>query len=222
VVAAVLVQLERQDGHPGVRGGTYLLHCLWLRRHRQDPCNNAAGGAAARSQGWCRTFAPAGGQHGPQAMWRRRMAAREARHQGAPVLAEAAPRPGCRHRADRRLPADQQGRGRRLPGRPFAGPDPRFHCLVHGRRRLRSGRCHRQRRRTSSASGYHRAAARECGAERDGRDRTDTARPPSPARQTERFAGHRRARPHGPAKGIRLHQARPSRDGHGALQAGDW
>jgi len=31
----------------------------------------------------------------------------------------------------------------------------------------------------------------------------------------------RRARPHGLAKGISLHQARPSRDEHGALQAGD-
>ena len=27
VAAAVLVQLERQDGHPGVGGGTNLLHC---------------------------------------------------------------------------------------------------------------------------------------------------------------------------------------------------
>ncbi len=41
MASAVLVQLEKQDGHPGVRGGTNLLHCFWLRHHRQDPCNNA-------------------------------------------------------------------------------------------------------------------------------------------------------------------------------------
>ena len=39
---------------------------------------------------------------------RRRMAGREARHQHAPVLAEAAHRHGCRHWADRRGGADHQ------------------------------------------------------------------------------------------------------------------
>jgi len=53
----------------------------------------------------------------------------------------------------------------------------------------------------------------KCGAERHGRDRTDTAGPPSPA--------DRQARPHGVADIVRLHQARPCRDGYGALQAGD-
>ena len=56
-----------------------------------------------------RAHAPAGGQHGPEALRRGRVAGREARHQHAPVLAKAAPRHGCRHRPDRRLGADHQG-----------------------------------------------------------------------------------------------------------------
>ena len=47
---------------------------------------------------------------GPEALWRGRVAAREARHQNAPVLAEAAHRHGCRHRPDCRGGADHQGR----------------------------------------------------------------------------------------------------------------
>ena len=46
---------------------------------------------------------------GPKAMWRGRVADREARHPHAPVLAEAAPRHGRQHRADRRSGADRQG-----------------------------------------------------------------------------------------------------------------
>ncbi len=42
--------------------------------------------------------APAGGQHGSEAVGRRRVADREAWHQAAPVLAEAAHRHGRRHR----------------------------------------------------------------------------------------------------------------------------
>ena len=67
--------------------------------------------------------------------------------------------------------------------------------------------------RAPSRSGDHRAATRERGAERHGRDRTDTAGPPSPA--------NRQARPLSLAEDVRLHQARQSRDRYGALQAGD-
>src|SRR4051812_26280517 len=42
MVAAVLVQLERQDGHPGIRGGAILLRRPGPQRHWPDPCNNAA------------------------------------------------------------------------------------------------------------------------------------------------------------------------------------
>ena len=42
---------------------------------------------------------PAGGQHGVEAVWRGRVAGREARRQQASVLEEAPPRHGCRHRA---------------------------------------------------------------------------------------------------------------------------
>jgi len=58
-------------------------------------------------------------------------------------------------------------------------------------------------------------------AERDGRDRAHTARPSPAARRTERFAGHRRARPHGMAKGVRLHDAGASRGRNRPVQAGD-
>ncbi len=53
--------------------------------------------------------APAGGQHGPEALRGRRVAGREAGHQGAPVLAQAAHRPGRRHRPDRRSNAYHEG-----------------------------------------------------------------------------------------------------------------
>ena len=42
VVATVLVQLERQDGHLGIREGASLLRRHSLTRHRPDPCNNVS------------------------------------------------------------------------------------------------------------------------------------------------------------------------------------
>jgi len=42
---------------------------------RTEPPGGDAGGATAKSQGRCRTHAPVGGQHGPEAVRRRRMAA---------------------------------------------------------------------------------------------------------------------------------------------------
>ena len=61
-------------------------------------------------------------KHGAQAPRPRRVVGGEARHQAAPGLEGAAPRHGHRHRADRRLCADQQGRRRRLAGWPLARP----------------------------------------------------------------------------------------------------
>ena len=74
---------------------------------------------------WPRLWAdaPAGGQHGAEALRPGRVAHREARHQAAPSLASAASRHGRRHRPDRRLGADRQGCRRRLPDRAPARPD---------------------------------------------------------------------------------------------------
>ena len=55
-----------------------------------------------------RAAAPAGGQHRPAAGRARRVAGREARHADAPLLAQAAPRRGRRHRPDRGRGADRQ------------------------------------------------------------------------------------------------------------------
>ena len=41
VVPAVLVQLEGQGGHPGIRDGARLLRRSDLQRHQPDPCNSA-------------------------------------------------------------------------------------------------------------------------------------------------------------------------------------
>ena len=81
-------------------------------------------------------------------------------------------------------------------------------CLI-----VRSGSRLRRRRGTPSRGGRHRPAARDGGAERDGRDRTDAARPPSPA--------HRRARPEGLAEGVRVHKACPGRGRDREVEAGD-
>src|SRR5919107_2696102 len=70
------------------------------RPHHPMPPGRDAGGTAATTAQRRRTHAPAGGQHGPEAVWRGRVADREARHPHAPVLEEAPPRPGCQHRAD--------------------------------------------------------------------------------------------------------------------------
>src|SRR3954465_10748888 len=41
VVPAILVQLEWQGGHPGIREEAILLPRPDLQRHRPDPCNSA-------------------------------------------------------------------------------------------------------------------------------------------------------------------------------------
>ena len=40
-MTAVLVQLERQGGHPGIREGAILLPPPDLQGHQPDPCNSA-------------------------------------------------------------------------------------------------------------------------------------------------------------------------------------
>jgi len=50
---------------------------------------------------------------------------------------------------------------------------------------------------------------------------TAEARRPCPARRTERFAGHRRARAHGVAECVWIQQARPGRSQHEPVEAGD-
>ena len=75
----------------------------------EPPGRDPAG--AARPRSGTRARAPAGGQHGPEAGRPRRVAGREAWHQEASVLAQAASRRGRRHRPDRRGGADDQ-RGR--------------------------------------------------------------------------------------------------------------
>ncbi len=94
-----------------------------------------------------------------------------------------------------------------------AEPGRRHGVVVHRRRCLRPGSRLRQCCRALPRGGRRRAATRDRGAERHGRDRTHTARPTPPARRTERFAGHRRTRPHGLAECVRLHRARQSQTG---------
>src|SRR4051794_31865818 len=78
-----------------------------------------------------RAAAPAGGQHGAEAGRARRAAGREARNPYPSGLAEAAPRRGCRHRADRGRGADDQGGRRCLPGRSLARSGGRPGRLAH-------------------------------------------------------------------------------------------
>src|SRR3954469_16914470 len=61
--------------------------------------------------------------------------------------------------------------------------------------------------------GRGRPAARDRRAQRDGRGRADTARPPSPA--------HRRARAHGLAESVRVHETSPGRGRHRQVETGD-
>src|SRR3954453_19226447 len=57
VVAAVLVQLERQGGHPEIRGGAVLLRRPRPQRHWPATCNNAAqGGKPAQTARRCLTL----------------------------------------------------------------------------------------------------------------------------------------------------------------------
>src|SRR4051812_44899512 len=66
---------------------------LCSRPHHPEPAGRNGGRAAAAAtqpRGWGRgrALAPVGGQHGPQAVWTRRMADRETRDQDAPILAQ--------------------------------------------------------------------------------------------------------------------------------------
>src|SRR4051812_16224647 len=84
--------------------------------HHPEPAGRNGGRAAAaatqhRCWGRYRALAPVGGQHGPEAVWTRRMVDRETRHEKAPVLEKAPPRQGCRHRPDRGGHADHPRRG---------------------------------------------------------------------------------------------------------------
>src|SRR5215208_5224782 len=86
--------------------------------HHPEPPGSHPGGAPAtvgqrRCRARCRARASAGGQHRAEAVWARRVAGREARFLQAPVLAEIAPRCGCRHGPDRRRSADGPRGGRR-------------------------------------------------------------------------------------------------------------
>src|SRR3954471_21522827 len=80
--------------------------------HPQSPGRDAGGAAAAavgrqRCRRRWRAHAPAGGQHGPEAVRGGRVAGREARHAHAPVVAKAPPRRGRRHGPDGGLGADR-------------------------------------------------------------------------------------------------------------------
>src|SRR5207302_8064326 len=66
---------------------------------------DAGGGGTAVQR---RARASVGGQHWVEAVWRRRMAGREARYEPAPVVAQTAHRCRCRHRPDRRGGVDHQ------------------------------------------------------------------------------------------------------------------
>ena len=122
------------------------------------------------------------------------MAAREARREDTAVLAQAAHRRGCRHRADRRGGADHRRRGRCLAGWRFARSGNQPGHLVHCRRCLQSGRRPRRGRCTSSRSLGHRPATLQRCAERHSRDSAYDARPAS--------AEHLRAWPHGLAEDL--------------------
>ena len=93
---------------------------------------------------------------------------------------------GRRRRRGRLLARSSHGRGGLVHRRWWIRPRPRFH----------------RRRPAPPRGGHRRAAARDRRAERDGRDRAHAARPP--------FAAHRRARAHGLAESLRLHEAGPS------------
>ena len=68
---------------------------LCSRPYHPEPPGRDLGGAAAAVGQRCRAGAPAGGQHGPEAVRTRGVADREAWHEKAPILAEGAHRRGC-------------------------------------------------------------------------------------------------------------------------------
>src|SRR3954466_2084513 len=57
--------------------------------HHPEPPGRDPGSAPATVEPSRRARAPVGGQHGAEALWARRVAAREAWHQDAPVLENA-------------------------------------------------------------------------------------------------------------------------------------
>src|SRR5215212_4715755 len=189
---------------------------------RPVPPGRDAGGAAAEAarrrcgeRRWPRDrpHAPAGRQHGAEALRRGRVAGREARHQEAPVLEEAPSRRGRRDRPDRGRHPDRARRRRRRPGRPLAGPGRGPGRLLHGGRRVRPRERLRQRGRAPSRGGRRRSAALDRRAQRHGRDRADAAGPPP--------ATHCREGQNGLAEGLGLQRARAGRGHRGPVQARD-
>src|SRR3954447_2575955 len=142
-------------------------------------------GAGWRRWPRSRPHAPAGRQHGAEALRRGRVADREARHQEAPVLAEAPSRRGRLDRPDRGRHPDRPRRRRRLPGRPLARPSRGPARLRHGGRRARPRELLGGRGRAPRGRGRCRPAALECGAQRDGRDGADAAGPPPAAHRRD-------------------------------------
>jgi len=144
---------------PASRGADRL-HCQPARPqlaragpHDPEPACGDAGRAAAgerRCGRWQRAHAPAGGQHGPEAVRQGRVAAGKTRDGDTPVVAGAALGRGCLHRPDRGFYPDPPGRGRRVASRSLARPGRRIRGVVHRRRRLRPGSRLRQRRRAPS------------------------------------------------------------------------
>jgi hypothetical protein len=72
-----------------------------LSRRSASLTGPAAAARQRRRRRRCATLVFAGGQHGSEVVRCGRMAGRETWHQDTPSVAEAAPRCGCRHRADR-------------------------------------------------------------------------------------------------------------------------
>src|SRR3954451_12881843 len=193
-------------------------HTTLCRRAETLEVRGAAAEAARRRCGWrrwprYRPHAPAGRQHGAEALRRGRVAGREARHQEAPVLEEAPSRRGRRDRPDRGRHPDRPRPRRRLSGRPRAGPGRGPGRLLHGGRRVRPRKRLRRRGRAPSRGGRHRSAALDRRAQHHGRDRADAARPPP--------ATHRREGQDGLAEGLGLQCARPGRGHHRPVQARD-
>src|SRR4051812_20579572 len=88
----------------GLIGSIIRLLCLALSvpdHTTLSPSGGDLGGAAAAVGQRCRACAPAGGQHGPEALRTWRVAGREAWREKAPILAKAPRRRGCGHGPDR-------------------------------------------------------------------------------------------------------------------------
>ncbi len=174
--------------------------------HPESPLGDTGGAAAVAAQHrrWGRAHALAGGQHGVEAVRARRVAGREARHPHAPVVAQATPGHRWRHRARSWPPRSPP---RRWTTAPRSAPCSTRSRDLWPRSPPTAGTIRTTF--TPDVAEHHPEAAivvppRTSGrAERDGRERADAARPPPPA--------HRRARPHGLAESVRLHEASPGR-----------